>query len=149
MEKTVNKAFMKIAILEANKAFERNEVPVGAVIVKNKKIIAKAYNKKEKLKDVTSHAEILAIKKASKKLDNWRLDGCTIYVTLEPCVMCFGAILNSRIKKIVYGCSEKNFGFSKFIDLKNININIESGILDKESKFLLQNFFKELRNKKA
>jgi tRNA(adenine34) deaminase len=140
---------MKVALLEASKAFKRDEVPVGAVIVKNKKIIAKAYNKKENKKDATFHAEIIAIKKAAKKLDNWRLDGCTIYVTLEPCVMCFGAILNSRIKKIVYGCREKNFGFSKFIDLKNININIESGILDKESKFLLQNFFKELRNKKA
>ena len=95
--------YMKIAIKEAEKAFNIGEVPVGAVIVKNNKIIAKAYNKKEKLGSVTRHAEIIAIEKASKRISNWRLDNCDIYITLEPCPMCASAIKQSRIANIYCG----------------------------------------------
>ena len=99
----MNEYYMNIAIKEAKKAYKYEEVPVGAVIVKNNKVIAKAFNKKEKTKNVTKHAEIIAISKACKKLKNWRLEDCIIYVTMEPCMMCSGAIEQSRIKKIVYG----------------------------------------------
>ena len=95
----MNEYYMKIAIKQANKALKYNEVPVGAIIVKNNKIIAKAYNKKEKSNDSTKHAEIIAISKACKKFKNWRLDDCILYVTMEPCMMCSGAIEQSRIKK--------------------------------------------------
>ena len=103
LEVNMYEYYMKIAIKEANKAFKINEVPVGAVIVKNKKIIAKAYNKREKTKNVINHAEIIAITKACKNIKNWRLDDCEIYITMEPCMMCSGAIQQSRIKKIIYG----------------------------------------------
>ena len=99
--------FMEEAIKQANKALEKDEVPIGAVIVKNGKIIARGYNCREKNQNALMHAEIVAIDKACKKLNSWRLDGCQIYVTLEPCPMCAGAIVNARIDKLVYGCQEK------------------------------------------
>lgn len=95
------------AIEEAKKALKKNEVPIGAVIVKNGKIIAKGYNKREKNQNATSHAEIIVIEKACKKLKSWRLDDCEIFVTLEPCPMCAGAIANARIKTLIYGAKEK------------------------------------------
>ena len=98
----MNEYYMNLAIREAKKALKYNEVPVGAVIVKEGKIISKAHNKKETKKDVTKHAEIIAISKASKKLKNWRLDNCEIYVTMEPCMMCSGAIEQSRISAILF-----------------------------------------------
>ena len=98
---------MEEAIKQANKALEKDEVPIGAVIVKNGKIIARGYNCREKNQNALMHAEIVAIDKACKKLNSWRLDGCQIYVTLEPCPMCAGAIVNARIDKLVYGCQEK------------------------------------------
>ena len=132
---------MKIALKEAKKALKHGEVPIGAVIVKNNKIISKAYNKKEKTKNVINHAEILAISKACKKLKNWRLDNCEIYVTMEPCMMCSGAIEQSRIKKIIYGVKNKNYGFSN--QLKNVEI--VSKICEEECKKIVQSFFQKRR----
>ena len=137
----MNEYYMNIAIKEAKKAYKYEEVPVGAVIVKNNKIIAKAYNKKEKTKNVTKHAEIIAISKACKKLKNWRLDECEIYVTMEPCMMCSGAIEQSRIKKIVYGVKNENYGSTN--QLKNIEII--SQVCEKECRKLVQSFFKKRR----
>ena len=137
----MNEYYMNLAIKEAKKAYKYEEVPVGAVIVKNNKVIAKAYNKKEKTKNVTKHAEIIAISKACKKLKNWRLDDCEIYVTMEPCMMCSGAINQSRIKKIVYGIKNENYGSTD--QLKNIEII--SLVCEKECKNLVQSFFKKRR----
>ena len=133
--------FMNIAIMQAKKALKYDEVPVGAVIVKNNKVISKAYNKKEKNNDVTKHAEIIAISKACKKLKNWRLDDCEIYVTMEPCMMCSGAIEQSRIKKIVYGIKNENYGYTN--NLKNVKII--SQVSEKICRDLVQTFFKKKR----
>ena len=108
--KNINEKFMKEALKEAKKAYDKLEIPVGAVIVRDNKIIARAHNLKELKQDTTKHAEILAIKKASKKLNNWRLTDCEIYVTLEPCPMCAGAIINSRIKKVYIGAKDLKTG---------------------------------------
>ena len=132
--------YMQVAFKEAYKALKHNEVPVGAVIVKNGKIIAKAYNKREKTNDVTKHAEIIAISKACKKIKNWRLEGCTIYVTMEPCMMCCGAIEQSRISKIVYGAKNDNFGNLDKISIKNISQELEV-----ECKKIVCDFFKNKR----
>ena len=137
----MNEYYMKIAIKEAKKAYKHKEVPVGAIIVKNNKIISKAYNKKEKTKNVTQHAEIIAISKACKKLKNWRLDNCEIYITMEPCMMCSGAIQQSRIKKIIYGVKNEKYGYSS--NLKNVEII--SQICENECKNLVQSFFKKKR----
>ena len=133
--------YMKVALKQAKKALKYNEVPVGCVITKNNKIIAKAYNKKEKTKNVTKHAEIIAISKACKKIKNWRLENCEIYITMEPCMMCCGAIEQSRIRKIIYGVKNENYGFTK--NLKNIKII--SQIYESECKKIVQMFFKKRR----
>ena len=140
--------FMMEALKEAKKAYKKGEVPIGAVIVKNNKIISRAYNQKEKNKIATHHAEILAINKACKKINNWRLIDCTLYVTVEPCLMCCGAIIQSRIKKVVYGISNKNYGGVESINttLKNTNITVENGIMQDECLNLLRKFFNEKRN---
>lgn len=106
MSKNVN--YMELAIKEAKKALKKNEVPIGAVIVKNGKVISCGYNKRQKSKNAVNHAEIIAIVNACKKLKDWRLNGCTMYVTLKPCPMCAGAICNARIDKVVYGAEETN-----------------------------------------
>ena len=137
----MNEYYMQIAIKQAKKALKRNEVPVGAVIVKNNKIISKAFNKKEKTKNATKHAEIIAISKACKKLKNWRLDGCEIYITMEPCMMCSGAIEQSRIKKIVYGIKNKNYGYTHSLK----NIKIISQVCENECREMVQTFFKKRR----
>ena len=136
----MDKYYMSVALEEARKAFKYNEIPVGAVIVKNGKIISKAYNKREKTHDVTMHAEIIAISKACKKLKNWRLEDCTIYVTMEPCMMCCGAIEQSRISKVVYGTANENFGNIKNIHVKNISQECET-----ECRELVTEFFKNKR----
>ena len=146
--------FMKEALKEAKKAYDKLEVPVGAVIVKNGKIIARSHNLKETKKDTTKHAEILAIEKASKKLGAWRLLDCDMYVTLEPCSMCAGAIINARIKKLYIGTLDDKTGaagsvLNLFEDYKfNHNVEIEKGILEKECEKILKEFFKDLRKKK-
>ena len=137
----MNEYYMNIAIKEAKKAYKYEELPVGAVIVKDNKVIAKAYNKKEKTKNVIKHAEIIAISRACKKLKNWRLDDCEIYVTMQPCMMCCGAIEQSRIKKIVYGVKNENYGYTD--QLKNIKII--SQICEKKCRELVQSFFKKRR----
>ena len=143
--------FMKEALKEARKAYEKLEIPVGAVIVKDGKIIARAHNQKETKCDTTKHAEILAIQKASKKLKSWRLIDCEMYVTLEPCSMCAGAIINSRIKKVYIGTQDEKTGavgsvFNLFEDYKfNHKVEYETGILQKDCEKILKDFFKDLR----
>jgi len=145
--------FMQIALNLAKKAYKKGEVPIGAVIVKNGKIISKGYNKREKSQNALMHAEIIAINKACKKLKSWRLDDCTIYCTLEPCFMCAGAILNARIDKLVFGAHEQKSGsaISRFNVFENAGLNhkvlVESGVLESQCKKLLQDFFSELRIK--
>ena len=145
---------MKEALKEAIKAYKKLEVPVGAVIVKNGEIIAKAHNLKETKNDTTKHAEILAIQKASKKIEAWRLEECEMYVTLEPCTMCAGAIINSRIKKVYIGTEDPKAGacgsvLNIFADYKfNHKVEYETGIMKKECEKILKDFFKELRNMK-
>ena len=146
--------FMKQAIKEAKKAEEKLEVPIGVVIVKDNKIIARAHNLRETKKNAIAHAEILAVQKACKKLDAWRLNNCEMYVTLEPCPMCAGAILNSRIKKVYIGTMEPRSGAagSKINLFKDYNYNheveYETGILENECKEIIQHFFQQLRKKK-
>ena len=146
--------FMKQALKEAEKPYKKLEVPVGAVIVKDGKIIARGYNQKETKKDTTKHAEIIAIQKASKKLGSWRLIDCEMYVTLEPCSMCAGAIINSRLKRIYIGTKDEKTGavgsvLNLLEDYKfNHKVEIESGIMQKECEKILKDFFKELRKSK-
>lgn len=151
MEKNLKEKFMKEAIKEAQKAYEKLEVPVGAVIVKDGKIIARAHNLKETKFDTTKHAEIIAIQKASQKLKSWRLIDCEMYITLEPCTMCSGAIINSRIKKIYIGTMDEKTGaagskLNLFEDYTfNHNVEVETGIMKEECEKILKDFFKELR----
>ncbi len=145
---------MKEALKEARKAYNKLEVPVGAVIVKDGKVIARAYNQKEMKKDTINHAEILAIKKASKKLESWRLVDCDMYVTLEPCSMCAGALIQSRIRKVYIGAlDEKTGACGSVLNLLNDydfnhKVEVETGILKEECEDMLKNFFKELREMK-
>ena len=154
MNNNINEKFMKEALKEAKKAYDKLEVPVGAVIVKDGKIIARAHNLKETKYDTTKHAEILAIQKASKKLESWRLLDCEMYVTLEPCSMCAGAMINARIKKVYIGASDKKTGavgsvFNLFEDYTfNHKVEVEKGILQTECENLLKDFFKMLRKLK-
>ena len=141
------KDFMKMAIIEGQKCLRTQDVPVGAVIVKGDKVIAYAHNLKEKKKNCLCHAELLAISKASKKLKNFRLSDCDIYVTKEPCLMCMGAILSARIRKIYFGASDKRFGTINLAKENNFNhkCDVESGLLKKECEELLKTFFSKLR----
>lgn len=142
---SMNEKYMMLAINEAKKAYKKNDVPIGCVIVKDGRIISKAHNKKEIKKNAIMHAEIIAIEKACKKLKTWHLDDCILYTTVEPCMMCTGAIIQSRIKKIYYSISNKSFGELENYHLKNKKIFIQNNILNEESKKLLQQFFKEKR----
>ncbi|MBQ7352440.1 MAG: nucleoside deaminase [Clostridia bacterium] len=140
---------MRLAINEAKKAFKRDEVPVGAIIVKNDEVISKAYNTREYGKNALYHAEIKAIDKACKKLGGWRLVGCTMYVTLEPCPMCAGAIVNSRVERVVYGAPDYKAGaFGTMLNLTDYPLykpQIEGGVLSDECANLLTSFFKQKR----
>ena len=146
--------YMKIALNEAKKAYNKLEVPVGAIIVKDGKIIAKAYNEKEKRKDTTKHAEILAIQKASKKLKTWRLYGCDMYVTLEPCSMCAGALIQARIRKVYIGTMDEKTGACGSVlnlleDYKfNHKVEVQYGICKNDCEKILKDFFKNLRKSK-
>lgn len=144
--------YMKKAIRYAGRSLLSDDVPIGCVIVKNNKIIGYGYNKKEELRSPIAHAEIMAIKMASKNLNSYHLEGCDIYVTLEPCLMCVGAILNARIKNLYFGARNKRFGavishqkIEKLIT--NHKISYESGILERECASLISNFFSELRKR--
>ena len=139
--------YMKLAYKYAKLAYEKDEVPVGAVIVKNNIVLAKSYNLVETLTDVTAHAEMISITSATNKINSKYLVDCTLYVTLEPCVMCFEALIMSRISKIVYSVSDpKKGGISTQLKKKH-KILITSGILEKESLDLIQRFFKKKRIK--
>lgn len=143
--------YMSIALKEAQKAFQKNEVPVGAVVVCNDRIIAKAHNLREANKLITSHAEILAIQKANKKKGTYRLDDCTIYVTLEPCGMCASAIQQSHIKRVVFACSDYKAGalggLYDMYEIKKLNHYplVSRGTLQKECSELLKSFFQNIR----
>lgn len=148
------KYFMLKALEQAKIAYKKNEVPIGAVIVKDGKVIAEGYNKREKKQNALFHAEIVAINKACKKLKSWRLDDCDIYITLEPCLMCFGAILNARLKNCYFGAYDKSGGsISSNSELLNKSIlnhklNVEGGILKEECADILSTFFEEKRKLK-
>lgn len=145
--------YMEEALKEAYKAYEKKETPIGAVIVKDGEIIARAHNQTEELNDSTAHAEILAIRKAAKKLGGWRLIDCDLYVTMEPCIMCSGAIVNSRIKKLIIGTKHiKNAYTKKQHEFKldyyeTSNVEVYFGVLKDECSNILQEFFKTLRKR--
>ena len=147
--------YMRAAIGQARKAGAIGEVPIGCVIVYEDKIIARGYNRRTIDKNVLSHAEIIAIKKACKKIGDWRLEGCTMYVTLEPCPMCAGAIVQARIPKVVIGCMNPKAGCAgSVLDLLhedgfNHQVEMENGVLEEECSRLMKEFFKALREKKA
>lgn len=146
--------FMKEALKQAKKAYAIEEVPIGCVIVYQDEIISRAYNKRNLKKNTLAHAELIAIEKASKKLGDWRLEECTMYVTLEPCQMCAGAIVQARIPKVVIGSMNPKAGCAgsvlNLLQMEQFNhqVEVERGILEKECSELLQNFFRELRKKR-
>lgn len=140
--------YMELALKEAYRSYKKGDVPVGAVIVKNGKIIAKAHNLKEKKHNPLMHAEVIAINKASKKLKRWRLDDCELYVTMEPCIMCTGAIIQARIKKVYYSIENHDFGALKNISQdKKYNISVDNTMGTNESLNMLKKFFEERRKK--
>jgi len=146
--------YMKEAIKQAKKAYALGEVPIGCVIVYEDKIIGRGYNRRTIDKNTIAHAEMMAIKKASKKMDDWRLEDCTMYVTLEPCQMCSGAIVQSRMKKVVVGCMNPKAGCAgsilNLLQMEEFNhqVELEIGVLEEECIALMKNFFKELREKR-
>ena len=145
--------YMLIALEEAKKAAEKGEVPIGAVIVRNGEVIASAHNERETTFDATAHAETSAVREACKKLGGWRLPECDIYVTLEPCPMCAGAIINSRIDRVVFGAYDNREGsFGSLINLASYPYSsrpeIVGGVMEKECKEILSEFFKKIRGKK-
>lgn len=150
----MNEEYMKIALEEAKKAYSIYEVPVGAIVVYKGKIISRAYNMRETLNDPTAHAEIIAIKEASKYLDSWRLIGCTLYVTLEPCAMCAGAMVNSRLERVVIGAWDHKRGCCGTVeDLTNHpkfnhKVEVEFGILEDQCSNIISSFFRNLRKSK-
>ena len=137
--------FMKQALIEAQKAFESDEVPVGAVVVVDQKIIARAHNLTERLTDVTAHAEMQAITSAANFLNGKYLKGCTIYVTLEPCVMCLGALYWSQLRRIVYGASDPKRGFLQANLSPHPKTTVEKGVMENEASDLLNTFFRSKR----
>ena len=151
---TQDEKYMKAAIREAKKAYKLDEVPIGCVIVQNDKIIARGYNRRNTDKNTLAHAEVAAIKKASKKTGDWRLEDCTMYVTLEPCQMCAGAIVQSRLGKVVIGSMNPKAGCAgsviNLLQMKQFNHQVEmiTGILEEECSTMLSGFFQELREKK-
>ena len=146
--------YMRLALKEAEKAYKKGETPIGAVIVWEDEVASKAHNLRESKKNALLHAECIAIDKACKKLGGWRLHKATLYVTLEPCPMCAGAIINSRIKRVVFGATDKKAGScGSVVNLFDLPYNhkptVESGLLSKECQSLLTDFFKELRENKT
>jgi tRNA(adenine34) deaminase len=138
--------FMKQALAEAAKAFDRNEVPVGAVVVANNLIVARTYNLTETLNDVTAHAEMQAITAAANAIGGKYMEGCTLYVTIEPCIMCAGALFWSQVGRLVYGADDPKRGFSKIrIPLLHPRTVVVSGILANEAEVLMKEFFKRKR----
>lgn len=156
-DKSVDELFMHEALNMAKKAAELGEIPVGAVIVKDEKIIAQAHNRRELDKDPTAHAEVLAIQEAARIIGDWRLEGCTLYVSLEPCAMCSGALWLARVDRVVFGAFDPKSGFlGSIFDISdpektekmNHHFQVSAGVLKEESVLLLQRFFREIRAKK-
>lgn len=151
---TQDEKYMKAALREAKKAYRLDEVPIGCVIVQNDKIIARGYNRRNTDKNTLAHAELSAIKKASKKTGDWRLEDCTMYVTLEPCQMCAGAIVQSRLGKVVIGSMNPKAGCAgsviNLLQMKQFNHQVETvtGVLEEDCSMMLSGFFQELREKK-
>lgn len=152
---TEDEKFMAEAVRQAEKAYALGEVPIGCVIIYEGKIIARGYNRRNTDKNTLAHAELNAIRKASRKLGDWRLDGCTMYVTLEPCQMCAGAIVQSRIQKVVMGCRNPKAGCAgsvlNLLQIPEFNhqAEIKEGVLGEQCSELLKNFFRELRSGKV
>ena len=151
---TLDEKYMKEAIRQAKKAYALGEVPIGCVVVYEGKIIGRGYNRRTIDKNTLAHAELMAIKKASKKMDDWRLEGCIMYVTLEPCQMCSGAIVQSRMKKVVIGCMNPKAGCAgsilNLLQMEEFNhqVELEIGVLGEECSNMMTSFFRELREKK-
>lgn len=149
----VHEKYMKEAIRQAKKAAKLGEVPIGCVIVRDDKIIGRGYNRRNTDKNTLSHAEITAIRKASKQLNDWRLEGCTLYVTLEPCQMCAGAIVQARVSEVVIGCMSPKSGCAgsvlNLLQMKEFNHQVlqKNGVLEKECSQMLSEFFKTLRKR--
>lgn len=144
--------FMKEALKEAKKAYQQEETPIGAVAVYDGKIIARAHNQRQQKQDTTMHAELQVIKRACKKLNSWRLEEVTLYVTLEPCIMCAGAIIQARIPRVYYGAKNNRFGAHqgaiRLFDVPfNHQVEVIGGILEEECSKYISDFFKELREK--
>lgn len=153
-QKKLDEKYMKEAIRQAKKAYKLDETPIGCVIVHDGRIIGRGYNRRNTDKSPLAHAEITAIKKASKKLGDWRLEECTLYVTLEPCQMCAGAIIQSRVTRVVVGCMNPKAGCAgsvlNLLDVKAFNHQAEltTGVLEEECSALMTGFFRELRERK-
>lgn len=153
MDITQKEYFMSEAISEAKKAYEIGEVPIGAIVVHKGKIIGRGHNLRETTKQATTHAEMIAIQEANRYLDNWRLEDCELFVTLEPCPMCSGAIILSRLKKVTFGAFDPKAGtcgtFMNLVQDERFNhqAEVESGVLEKECAMLLKDFFKMLRRR--
>ena len=154
-QKQKDKRCMRAAIEQAQIAQENGDVPIGAVIIYEGQIIAKAYNQREQLQDPTAHAEIIALTQAAAALGSWRLNGCTMYVTLEPCPMCAGALVLARIDRLVYGCDDPKSGAVKSLynivqdERLNHRLEVTAGVLAKECKEQLQSFFEQRRDEKT
>ena len=150
----MDELFMKEALSEAYKAYEIKEVPIGAIIVRNGVIVGRGYNQKETMKDATLHAEISAIKDACRSLGGWRLPNCTMYVTLEPCSMCAGALVNARIERLVIGARDFKTGACgsvlNIVQMEKLNhqVNVQFGVLEEDCSNVIKSFFAELRNSK-
>ena len=144
-------AWMKLALEEARRAQELGEVPVGSIVVREGRIIGRAHNLREGSKDPLAHAEVLAIREASGKMASWRLEGCTLYATLEPCAMCAGALVNSRVQRLVFGARDPKAGFCGSLgnlvrnERLNHQLEVREGVLAEESAQLLREFFRGLR----
>lgn len=153
MERPEDRLWMQEALAEARRAAEIGEVPIGAVIVQGMEIVGRGHNRRECDGDPLAHAEILAIRQAAEKIPGWRLDGCTIYVTLEPCAMCAGALVNSRIDRLVYGAADPKAGYCATLGnlvqdpRLNHRLDVTAGVLEEESAALLRGFFGALRRK--
>ena len=153
-ENNIDEKYMREAIRQAKKAYALEEVPIGCVIVYENQIIGRGYNRRTVDKNTLAHAELQAIRKASRKLNDWRLDGCTMYVTLEPCQMCAGAIIQARIKRVGVGCMNPKAGCAgsifNLLDVPQFNHQAEltTGILEEECSSMMKQFFRELREKK-
>ncbi|MBQ4054256.1 MAG: nucleoside deaminase [Clostridia bacterium] len=154
MDKIINdEIYMQLALEKARVAFDLGEIPVGAVVVKNNEILSFGFNERETGKSATAHAELLAIERACSKIGSWRLHGCTLYVTLEPCPMCSGAIINSRIERVVCALKDPKAGaLGSVLDMNSYPLNhkckVEFGLMENESRRLLEGFFEQLRLKR-